>query len=201
MWLICTLSSNSPVSSPCLIGRHSIPKSPILSTVIEVRDVRWSASRQVFPFRSINLECLLSHDWIGWVVQIIKGKALIGLPKRTVNVVSCDFDPSEYCFYESLETRMEGVMRIWWQQAQATAVISLFCFCCFVFVLVLYKISSPTNLLTVVFVKPAITPSLSQRTIRRTWMRLIPRALQKVRTTKMLTAMTSPPFRPDGRYS
>ena len=43
--------------------------------------------------------------------QIINGKALIELPKRTVNVVSCDFDPSEHYFYESLETKMEGVIK------------------------------------------------------------------------------------------
>jgi SNF2 family DNA or RNA helicase len=42
--------------------------------------------------------------------QIINGKALIELPKRTVNVVSCDFDPSEKYFYDSLETKMEGVI-------------------------------------------------------------------------------------------
>ena len=42
--------------------------------------------------------------------QIINGKTLIELPKRTVNVVSCDFDPSEKFFYDSLETKMESVI-------------------------------------------------------------------------------------------
>ena len=42
--------------------------------------------------------------------QILNGKALIELPKRTVNVVSCDFDPSEQNFYDSLETKMQSVI-------------------------------------------------------------------------------------------
>jgi SNF2 family DNA or RNA helicase len=42
--------------------------------------------------------------------QILNGKALIELPKRTVNVVSCDFDPSEKIFYDSLETKMKSVI-------------------------------------------------------------------------------------------
>ena len=42
--------------------------------------------------------------------QILNGKALIELPKRTVNVVSCDFDPSELNFYDSLETKMQSVI-------------------------------------------------------------------------------------------
>ena len=42
--------------------------------------------------------------------QIINGKALIELPKRTVNVVSCVFDASEKNFYDSLETKMESVV-------------------------------------------------------------------------------------------
>lgn len=43
--------------------------------------------------------------------QILNGKALIELPKRTVNVVSCDFDPSEKAFYDSLESKMESVIQ------------------------------------------------------------------------------------------
>jgi SNF2 family DNA or RNA helicase len=42
--------------------------------------------------------------------QVINGKALIELPKRTVNVISCNFDPSEKYFYESLESKMESVI-------------------------------------------------------------------------------------------
>ena len=42
--------------------------------------------------------------------QILNGKALIELPKRIVNVVSCNFDPSEQYFYDSLETKMETVI-------------------------------------------------------------------------------------------
>ena len=42
--------------------------------------------------------------------QILNGKALIELPNRTVNVVSCDFDPSEKSFYDSLESKMESVI-------------------------------------------------------------------------------------------
>ena len=42
--------------------------------------------------------------------QILNRKALIELPKRTVNVVSCDFDPSVQNFYDSLETKMKTVI-------------------------------------------------------------------------------------------
>ena len=42
--------------------------------------------------------------------QILNGKALIELPKRTVNVVSCDFDPYEKSFYDSLESKMDSVI-------------------------------------------------------------------------------------------
>ena len=42
--------------------------------------------------------------------QILNGKALIELPKRTINVVSCDFDPSEHSFYDALESKMESVI-------------------------------------------------------------------------------------------
>ncbi|KAF8804390.1 hypothetical protein BYT27DRAFT_7143491 [Phlegmacium glaucopus] len=42
--------------------------------------------------------------------HLLNGKALIELPKRTVNVISCNFDPSEKFFYDSLETKMESVI-------------------------------------------------------------------------------------------
>ncbi|KAJ6490632.1 SNF2 family DNA-dependent ATPase [Mycena vitilis] len=42
--------------------------------------------------------------------QQLNGKALITLPTRTVNVISCAFDPSEQAFYTALETKMEGVI-------------------------------------------------------------------------------------------
>lgn len=42
--------------------------------------------------------------------QTLNGKALIDLPKRLVNVIPCDFDSSERAFYDSLETKMEGVI-------------------------------------------------------------------------------------------
>ncbi|KAJ6531254.1 SNF2 family N-terminal domain-containing protein [Mycena capillaripes] len=42
--------------------------------------------------------------------QSINGKALVDLPPRNVNVISCAFDPSEKAFYNALETKMEGVM-------------------------------------------------------------------------------------------
>ncbi|KAJ7685568.1 SNF2 family DNA-dependent ATPase [Mycena polygramma] len=42
--------------------------------------------------------------------QQLNGKALITLPPRTVNVISCAFDPSEQAFYTALETKMEGVI-------------------------------------------------------------------------------------------
>lgn len=42
--------------------------------------------------------------------QTLNGKALIELPKRTVKVVSCEFDSYEHAFYESLESKMESVI-------------------------------------------------------------------------------------------
>lgn len=42
--------------------------------------------------------------------QQLNGKALVSLPPRIVNVVSCAFDPSEQAFYSALETKMEGVI-------------------------------------------------------------------------------------------
>ncbi|KAJ7481191.1 SNF2 family DNA-dependent ATPase [Mycena galericulata] len=42
--------------------------------------------------------------------QQLNGKALVDLPPRTVNVVSCAFDASEQAFYTALETKMEGVI-------------------------------------------------------------------------------------------
>lgn len=42
--------------------------------------------------------------------QLINGKPLIELPKRTVNVISCPFDTSEKAFYDALEGKMESVI-------------------------------------------------------------------------------------------
>ncbi|KAF9541344.1 hypothetical protein CPC08DRAFT_650606, partial [Agrocybe pediades] len=42
--------------------------------------------------------------------QTLNGEALIQLPKRTVKVLTCTFDQTEREFYESLETKMEGVI-------------------------------------------------------------------------------------------
>ncbi|KAF8872465.1 SNF2 family N-terminal domain-containing protein [Infundibulicybe gibba] len=42
--------------------------------------------------------------------QTLNGKALIELPKRLVNVVSCPFDSSERAFYDALEGKMESVI-------------------------------------------------------------------------------------------
>ncbi|KAJ7766803.1 SNF2 family DNA-dependent ATPase [Mycena metata] len=42
--------------------------------------------------------------------QQLNGKALVDLPPRTINVVSCKFDPSEQAFYTALESKMEGVI-------------------------------------------------------------------------------------------
>lgn len=42
--------------------------------------------------------------------QHLNGKALIELPKRTVEIVTCEFDEGEREFYVSLETKMESVI-------------------------------------------------------------------------------------------
>ncbi|KAH0578535.1 hypothetical protein H2248_003684 [Termitomyces sp. 'cryptogamus'] len=43
--------------------------------------------------------------------QTLNGKALLDLPKRTVSVVSCEFDSSEKAFYAGLENKMESVIK------------------------------------------------------------------------------------------
>ncbi|KAG6890238.1 hypothetical protein C0992_002766 [Termitomyces sp. T32_za158] len=42
--------------------------------------------------------------------QTLNGKALLELPKRIVQVVSCEFDASEQAFYAGLENKMESVI-------------------------------------------------------------------------------------------
>ncbi|KAJ6525458.1 SNF2 family DNA-dependent ATPase [Mycena vulgaris] len=42
--------------------------------------------------------------------QQLNGKALVDLPPRTVEVISCAFDPSEQAFYTALETKMGDVI-------------------------------------------------------------------------------------------
>lgn len=119
MWPSCTPSSSSSTSSLCTTGPNSMSRLPSPSTLAEVQDVQWSASKQVFPPRSFYLKCLLlvTEQVVLCQImlrrrkdQIINGKALIELPKRTVNVVSCVFDASEKNFYDSLETKMESVV-------------------------------------------------------------------------------------------
>jgi SNF2 family DNA or RNA helicase len=42
--------------------------------------------------------------------QTLNGERLIDLPARTVNIVSCDFDPAEKAFYDALEKKMGTVL-------------------------------------------------------------------------------------------
>ncbi|KAF9523816.1 SNF2 family N-terminal domain-containing protein [Crepidotus variabilis] len=42
--------------------------------------------------------------------QLLNGEVLIKLPKRTVDIVPCEFDPAEREFYDALESKMEGVI-------------------------------------------------------------------------------------------
>ncbi|KAJ7594372.1 SNF2 family DNA-dependent ATPase [Mycena floridula] len=42
--------------------------------------------------------------------QMLNGKVLIELPKRTVEVISCTFSPSEQAFYDSLELKMNEAL-------------------------------------------------------------------------------------------
>ena len=42
--------------------------------------------------------------------QYLNGKVLIELPKRTVEIVTCDFDDAEREFYVSLEMKMVSVI-------------------------------------------------------------------------------------------
>lgn len=50
----------------------------------------------------------------------LNGKALIQLPKRTVEITSCDFDASERAFYNALETKMESVVEKLMKQSGKT---------------------------------------------------------------------------------
>ena len=42
--------------------------------------------------------------------QLLNGEVLIKLPKRHVNIISCEFNASEKEFYYSLEMKMEDVI-------------------------------------------------------------------------------------------
>lgn len=42
--------------------------------------------------------------------QLLNGQALIKLPERHVDIISCKFDAAEKEFYHSLETKMEDVI-------------------------------------------------------------------------------------------
>lgn len=42
--------------------------------------------------------------------QLINGEVLIKLPKRHIDIVSCEFDASEKEFYAALEAKMEDVI-------------------------------------------------------------------------------------------
>jgi len=42
--------------------------------------------------------------------DILNGKRLIELPKRTVEIISCPFDTLEQSFYASLETKMNETL-------------------------------------------------------------------------------------------
>ena len=42
--------------------------------------------------------------------DILNGKALVELPKRTVEIVPCDFDEEERSFYTSLEEKITSAM-------------------------------------------------------------------------------------------
>ncbi|KAJ7286231.1 SNF2 family DNA-dependent ATPase [Mycena rebaudengoi] len=42
--------------------------------------------------------------------QQLNGKALVDLPPRTIQIISCAFDPSEQVFYTALETKMGDVI-------------------------------------------------------------------------------------------
>ncbi|KAJ4489981.1 SNF2 family DNA-dependent ATPase [Lentinula aciculospora] len=52
----------------------------------------------------------------------LNGKVLIELPKRTVNVVSCSFSPSEQQFYNNLEVKMSTAMEQLVEDAQKSGV-------------------------------------------------------------------------------
>ncbi|CAK5280366.1 unnamed protein product [Mycena citricolor] len=51
--------------------------------------------------------------------QQLNGKALVDLPSRTINVISCAFDPSEQAFYSALEVKMEDTMNKLMKESEA----------------------------------------------------------------------------------
>ncbi|KAF7762156.1 hypothetical protein Agabi119p4_8749 [Agaricus bisporus var. burnettii] len=55
----------------------------------------------------------------------LNGKKLIELPKRTIQIVSCPFDPSEQEFYTSLETKMGDVLEDLMNQEKGNKYISV----------------------------------------------------------------------------
>ncbi|KAF7311329.1 hypothetical protein MKEN_01034600 [Mycena kentingensis (nom. inval.)] len=57
--------------------------------------------------------------------QQINGKALVELPPREIEVVSCKFDGHERAFYQALETKMEAVMESLIKQNGGSAYIGV----------------------------------------------------------------------------
>ncbi|KAF9453312.1 hypothetical protein P691DRAFT_658741 [Macrolepiota fuliginosa MF-IS2] len=57
--------------------------------------------------------------------DVLNGKKLIDLPKRTVEIISCPFDASERAFYDSLETKMDDVLEKLMNQEKGNKYISV----------------------------------------------------------------------------
>ena len=121
----------------------------------------------------------------------MNGKVLIELPKRTVNIVSCPFSPSEQQFYNNLELKMNNVMEQLVEDAQKAGVKANY----MSVLLLLLRLrqgqsfslrESPS---THGQSQLVITRFLSPKTIKKTWMRSTQEGLRKVPQT--LTATTS----------
>lgn len=57
--------------------------------------------------------------------QQLNGKALIELPKRLINIVSCPFEPSEQAFYDVLESKMDSAIENLMNQSKGNNYISV----------------------------------------------------------------------------
>lgn len=57
--------------------------------------------------------------------DVLNGKKLIELPKRTIEIVSCPFDATERAFYRSLETKMDDALQKLMKQEKGNNYISV----------------------------------------------------------------------------
>lgn len=122
--------------------------------------------------------------------QLLNGEALIKLPKRQIEIVSCEFDASEREFYGALEDKMEDVIEKLMSSTKGNKYIGALTMLLRLRQGVSFSIIA-ISLFQHIFVKLVIIQSWCQRTTRATQTLLNRRPFPKARTTMMSTRTTS----------